>query len=431
MKALIRLAAPMVVTFLAQMLMGVVDLLFVGRVSPEAVGAVGIGNSVFGAFMVLGIGTLSCMDFLVARAIGAGDPEDARRTLGQGVFLALALSLPMIPIIEVLAGHLESFGVDPSVAVLARPYARVMALSLPFVLLFISCRMYLQAQKIARPAMYMLMGANLLNVLVNYIFVFGNWGAPALGSTGSGIATLVSRMAMCGVMFWFLRKIGVRFSMRPQRERLKEMLRIGLPAGGQAGLEVGGFSVATLFAGRLKPIELAAHQITLNVASMTFMVSLGLSASTAVMVGQAVGRRDTTEARHMGWSGILLTVLSMGSFCAVLLLAPRAILGIYTADEALIASGIAVMFFAALFQISDGVQCVATGALRGLGRTRMAFTANLLGHWCVGLPLGYWLCFSRGHGLAGIWIGLAVGLTVVALWLTLEWWRVTRVKVLA
>jgi len=429
MRQVIRLALPVVITYLGTMAMALVDLLAVGRVSAVAIGAVGLGSSVFSWVMIFGIGLLTSLDYLVSHADGAGRREDGARYLVQALGVSIGLGIPLSALLVFLSGHLDVLGVRPEVAAEAGPYLKVLAPSLAPLFLFISLRQYLQAHGSVRLAMGIMLLANIVNAAANYALVFGHWGLPALGTVGSAWATLISR-------FWMLAALGLyvvywdrahnqgllrRVRWRMERSHLGPILKLGWPSALQMSLEVGVFATTTALAARLAPVDLAAHQLVLNTASLTFMVPLGISSSAAVLVGQAKGRLDPAGARRIGWQCLRLGVGFMACSCIVLLCLPDLILRAYTADAAVIEAGKRILLVAALFQLSDGGQAVATGTLRGLGETRASMLFNLLGHWGVGLPLGILLGFGLDQGLRGLLIGLSVGLTVVGIALVWRW----------
>jgi MATE family multidrug resistance protein len=215
-------------------------------------------------------------------------------------------------------------------------------------------------------------------------------------------------------------------SWKPDPARLRRLVALGLPAASQVTLEMGVFSAATALAGKLDAVSLAAHQVVLNVASLTFMVPLGVASAGAVRVGQAVGRRDPASARRSGWTALLLGVLFMASASLTFLIAPFPLLRVFTPNAAVIATGTSLLIIAAIFQPFDGIQGVATGVLRGLGDTRTPMLANLAGHWFLGLPVGYALCFQRHWGVIGLWTGLASGLISVGVVLLSVWTRRIR-----
>jgi len=441
------LAMPVVLAELGWMTMGLVDTLMVGRIGPEAIGAGGIAGSLFMAVCIFAMGLLLGLDTLVAHAFGAGRLDECHRWLGYGIALSLLLSIPITVVILALSSALSGWGLDPSVLRLAQPYLDILAWSIPPLLLYASFRRYLQGMGAVRPVTAALIFANILNAVVNWILIFGRFGAPAMGVRGSAWATVLARVVMAGVLLVVIvyrersqlrsRIHGVRstdaprtslarFVSRIDTAPMRRLLALGLPAASQVTLEVGVFAAATAFAGRLAPAALAAHQIAVNLASLTFMVPLGIASAGAVRVGHAVGRRDRSGAARSGWTAILFGVAFMSLAAAAFLLAPRALIGAFTDDPTVISIGVSLLFVAALFQLFDGVQAVSTGTLRGLGDTRTPMLWNLAGHWFIGLPLGYTLCFVMGFGVIGLWWGLSTGLIICGIALVIVWARSVR-----
>jgi len=437
------LAVPVVMAELGWMTMGVVDTLMVGRIGPEAIGAVGIGSSLFMAVCIFAMGLLLGLDTLVSHAFGAGRLDECHRWLACGVTLSLLLSLPITIVILVLSSALAGWGLDPAVLQLTQPYLDILAWSIPPLLLYASFRRYLQGMGAVRPVMVALVFANVLNAVVNWILIFGHFGAPAMGVRGSAWATVAARLVMAAFLLAVIvyrERALVRSRVnaaRPSRTdrsrsrwvstsdltRMRRLLALGLPAASQVTLEVGVFAAATALAGRLAPAALAAHQIAINLASLTFMVPLGIASAGAVRVGHAVGRRDPEGAARSGWTAILFGVLFMSCAAAAFLIVPRALIGAFTGDPAVVGIGASLLFVAALFQLFDGVQAVSPGTLRGLGDTRTPMLWNLAGHWFIGLPLGYWLCFVWGFGVIGLWWGLSTGLIICGIGLVIVWSR--------
>jgi len=430
---MLRLAVPVVLAELGWMAMGVVDTMMVGRIDAESIGAVSIGRALFLAVAIFGIGLLLGLDTLVSNAFGAGSIEECHLALLHGIYLSLLMTVPLMAAVFGLSGLLEAWGVDPGVRELARPYARVVSWSALPIFLYATFRRYLQAINLVRPVMIALISANLVNVAANWALIFGHLGLPAMGATGAAWATVLSSAYMASFLIAAAllhdRQEGRRLRglpLRPSAARLGRLLRLGLPAAGQLLLEVGVFALVTTLAGRLAPAALAAHQIALNAASVTYMVPLGISAAGAVRVGQALGRRDRAAAAQAGWTALVLG----GSFMSLAALAfvavPRWIVRAFSADPQVIAAGAALLYIAAVFQLFDGVQVVATGALRGAGDTRTPMLWNLVGYWVLGLPVGYALCFRAGHGVVGLWVGLSIGLIVVGSVLLRVWSRRAR-----
>jgi multidrug resistance protein, MATE family len=429
-KPMLSLAFPVVMAELGWMTMGLVDTLMVGRLSPEAIGAVGIGTSLFMGVCIFGMGLLLGLDTLVSHAFGASRVDDCHRWLLHGVALSLVLSAPITGIVLALSAALAGWGLHPDVLRLTQPYLDVLAWSIPPLLLYASFRRYLQGMGVVRPVMIALVLANILNVFVNWLLIFGRLGAPAMGVRGSAWATVCARVVMAGVLLGVIlyREHGRRpglfeTSLRIEPSRMRQLLALGLPAAGQVTLEVGVFAAATALAGRLAPAALAAHQIAINLAAFTFMVPLGVASAGAVRVGQAVGRRDPAGAARSGWTAILFGALFMSSAAAAFLIVPRTLIGAFTSDASVVAIGVSLLFVGAVFQLFDGLQGVATGVLRGLGDTRSPMLWNLAGHWFIGLPLGYTLCFGAGLGVIGLWWGLSVGLIICGIALISVWSR--------
>jgi MATE family multidrug resistance protein len=408
------------------MLMGVVDTLMAGRISAQALAAVALGNLyVFGS-LVFGMGTLLAIDPVVAQAVGARDFPAVGRAVQRALLIALALSvlvaLALLPAERVLAELRQPADVVP----MAGRYVRAsIAGVLPFYA-FVVLRQTLQAFGRMAPIVVVVVGANLLNVLLNWVLMFGNLGAPALGAVGSAWSTSIGRWAMAlgllAVGWPALRPHLVPLSRDALRvEPLRLTLRLGVPIGLQQLLEVGAFAGATLLMGLFGSTPLAGHEIALNLASLTFMVPLGVATAAAVLVGRAVGAGDAERARVHAAAALLYGVGFMALSALAFILAPRAIAGAYTRDAAVLAVAAALLPIAGVFQLFDGTQAVASGVLRGTGDTRVPLLANLVGFWGVGLPAGALLAFTAGLGPTGLWWGMVAGLSAVAVLLA---WRV-------
>jgi len=427
-RALLRLAIPVVLSELAWMLMAVVDTIMVGRLSPEAIGAVGLSSSLYYIPGLFGLGLLLGLDTLVSQAFGRGDDRDCREWLTQGLYIAAAVSLPTMAIIYFVPDLLSRFGTNPAVAVQTVAYLRWLNWGTPFLLTYACFRRYLQGMGVVKPVTFALVSANLVNLLGNWALIYGRLGCPALGVRGSAISTVVARFYMAsflvGVAWWFERKRGFRLFAGwpgPHWERILKVLRLGGPAATQMLFEIGAFGTATVLAARLSPEALAAHQIALNCASVTYMVPLGISAAAAVSVGHAVGARNPARARRAGWLAVGISAAFMAVMAVLITVFPKGIVRIYSPDLRVLAIGVPLLALAAAFQVFDGIQTAALGALRGLGHTTGPMIFNLVGYWVIGLPLGYWLCFQRGFGIFGVWIGLTIALIFVASLILWEW----------
>ncbi|MBT9330589.1 MATE family efflux transporter [Paracidobacterium acidisoli] len=428
LRALLALAIPVVLSEIGWMTMTIVDLIMVGKLGPDAIGAVGLGNAVYYAPSLFGIGLLLGLDTLVSQSWGAGDYDGCHRSLAQGIYIALAVT-PLLMLVVfgaeiVFTGH----GVDPVVGSLTRAYTGVLNWSTLPLLLYGGFRRYLQGVGRVGPVTFALITANLVNVAGNWIFIYGKFGMPALGVRGSAISTCVARLYMAAVLIFAAwaheRKRGHALFAHwpgPDWKSIRSLLRLGLPAASQVVLEVAAFGAATVLSAHLTPIALATHEIVLSCAAYTYMVPLGVSAAAAVAVGHAVGAGNRAKARRAGWLAIGLGAGFMACTAVLFLAVPQPILKIWTHDRQVLTLGTHILAIVAGFQIFDGIQTVSTGALRGLGETRFPMLMNLTGYWILGLPLGALLCFRLRWGLSGLWSGLTFALITIALLLCARW----------
>jgi MATE family multidrug resistance protein len=427
----LRLAWPVIVAELGWMFMGVVDTLMVGRVAPEAIGAVGLGTILYFTAAVFGMGLLLGLDTFVSQSYGAGNLRECHRWLRDGVHLAILATLPLMAITFGLVAAMPLLGLHPDVLALTVPFVRVEAWgSLPL-LLYAAFRRYLQALGIVRPVMITLVAANLVNAGANWVLIYGNLGMPAMGVTGSAWATNLARLFMAvSLLLLILRherkhKVGlfdVPF-LPVEWDRVARLFRLGAPAATQLTAEVGVFGAVAALAGRIDPLALAAHQVALNMASVTFMVPLGLASAGAVRVGHAIGRRSVEGAASAGGAVIALALAFMSVSGVIFIAGAGPLMRLFTTDPAVVSTGITLMQVAAAFQLFDGLQVATTGALRGLGDTRTPMFANLVGHWLIALPIAAVAGFALGYGVVGLWVGLCVGLILVGLFLLRAWRR--------
>jgi MATE family multidrug resistance protein len=428
---MLNLAAPLALAELGWMAMGVVDTIMAGRLGAAAVGAGSLGNIMFYPIAALGTGTLLGMDTLVAQSFGAKNQPDCRRTLVNGVWLALGMSPLLGAVIWCTMPLLRALGTNPHVMVLLVPFLKAFTWSIAPLFLFTAFRRYAQAVEIVKPVTFALVSANVVNLVGDWVLMYGHWGARAMGLEGSGWSTTLARAYMAAVLLaaivWQDHKTGnlmFYLSWRPDLGRIRRLIALGLPAAAQFGLEGAVFGVVAVLAARLDEASLAAHSIAVLVISGTYMVPLGISSAAAVRVGHAVGRGDRPGVAVAGWAALLLSVLFMGAAGLAFWMAPRWIVRIFIDDAAVVGIGSVLLRIAAFFELFDGVQVVATGALRGLGDTRTPMLAHFTGYWIIGLPVAYVLCFPMGWGAAGIWVGLCAALIPIGAALVLVWkWR--------
>lgn len=422
-RRLLTLAGPVVLTQLGLMGFGVVDTLMVGRVGIAELDAAALGNVWFWGTMILGVGIIYGLDPIIAQAHGRGDGERAGLALQQGAIVATLVSLPLIALGWLTEEVMVALGQEPALARLAEDYMVVQSWSITPLLLFYALRQYLQSREIVGPALWLALFANLFNVAGNEVLIFGveALSIPAMGLEGAGLASGCTRAFMAvGLAIWtwgagLHRGAWVPWSTRALEPRgLLEVLRYGLPVGLQYTLEVWAFQLSTLIAGELGRNELAAHTIVLNVASVTFMVPLGISFAASTVIGNLLGSGRRDEAQRTAWIAFALGGGVMLISAVVLVSARTLIPGFYTDEAAVIVLAASIMPIAATFQLFDGLQVVGGGILRGVGDTLPAAVFNAIAYYVVALPLAGYLVLFLGLGLQALWWALALGLALVA-----------------
>ena len=425
-KALTSIAVPLVIVQVGMMLMGVVDTLIIGRVSPDALAAVALGNLYFFNCIVIPMGTLMALDPLVAQGVGAKDELAVSRAVQRGLLLSLVLglfaTLAMLPAGPFLRFFRQPAQVIPEATV----YIHISAWSMAPFLTFVVIRQTLQALHRIAPIVWTIVIGNVINAFLNWVLIFGHLGAPRMGVTGSAIATLIARWAMFLILLavaWkdlrpFMHTLDrASFTWRP----LWRMLALGLPIGFQQMMEFSAFAAVGLLMGTFGAVQVAAHQVALNLAALTFMVPLGVGAAAAVRVGHAIGAGDQERARLSARLSYSVGAAFMMTTALMFLLIPEELAALYSSDSTLIAVAGVLIPIAGVFQVFDGMQAVGAGVLRGLGDTRVPLIAMLLGYWLIGVPVSLYLAFRTGIGPQGLWWGFVAGLAAVALFLL---WRV-------
>lgn len=415
LRALTRLALPIVISQVAQSAMGIVDTFLVGPLGAGAVAAVGLGAIVYTGVSF----PLSCLllglDAEVSQAYGAGDRSRAETAFTQALYLAGAASVLEIVLLLGAAGVLTPFGVQPALAAASRSYLLPLTASLPAFTFHFAATKFLQGSSRTVPVMWVALGGNVLNAIAVRLLVF----TCGLGIPGAAIATTIARYAMAITLMWLAwpERLPIRFV----RKSFMRLLKLGIPAGLQVALEVGIFVMASVLVGRFDTSWMAAHHLALQMASLSFMFPLGISQGAAVRVGDAIGAGEPRDAARRGWIAIFGATLVMSCFSLLFATVGPEIAAWVLSDPNVIAHVRVLMPLVAAFQLFDGLQVTTTGALRGWGDTRTPFIVNLVCYWLVAMPLGLWLAFARGWGPVGIWAALATGLTLVGSTLLGAW----------
>jgi multidrug resistance protein, MATE family len=422
LRPMLALALPVVLVQVGLMLMGVMDTLMVGHVSAQVLASVALGNLYWFNATILAQGTLMALDPLVAQAVGARDDAGVSRALQRGFVLALVLSvftaLLLLPVRQVFIATRQ----QPAVIGDATSYILIAIPGVLPYLMFAVLRQTMQALHRVAPIVWTIVGANLANVVLNWIFIYGHLGSPALGAAGSAIATLISRWLM-GLALLALSWPTLRPYIRPFRREsfrlapLRRMLALGLPIGAQQLLESSAFGAIGLLMGMLGTIEIAAHQIAITLAALTFMVPLGVGAAASVRVGYAIGARDLQRARRAARAALSCGVGFMAFTALVFLLLPAPLARLFTEDTEAVRVAILLIPVAGVFQVFDGAQAVGAGVLRGIGDTRAPLIAMLAGYWVIGLPVSVFLGFRTDLRATGLWWGFVFSLGAVAMFL--------------
>jgi len=429
----LKLGWPIVLVNLSQMILGVIDSAMVGAIHSSQLAAAAFVNNLISIPLILGAGLATAVSPLVAAALGQGDTDKPLRILFNALIIAALISLTLATAIHLGIDLVFYFGQDQIVAELAQPYLLWMSWGIVPMVLFMTMKQFADGLEQPRIPMYLALAAIPINVALNYAFIYGEWGAPRMELEGAGVGTLFSRLIiMLSIGLLILRgKTFARYRQRLKQQlrlrfdRMRDVIRLGIPASLQYGMESAAFAVSGIMAGWLGYVQQAAHQIAISIVATTFMVAMGVSAAGSIRIGNAYGRRDWGHARHIGFSTLFMGVF-YGLFCAGLFVGGRNQLPLLFNDEtAVLGYAASLLFVAAVFQISDSVQAIGVGLLRGLQDVRVPTVFVLLAYWVIGLPSGYYLAFNLGLEVVGIWIGLLLGLSASATLLSLRFNRIT------
>ncbi|MGE0751895.1 MAG: MATE family efflux transporter [Variibacter sp.] len=437
LRATLALGWPLILTNLAQIALTTTDVIFIGHLGPDALAAGTLGANLYFAFLIFAIGLMTATAPMMARALGRNrfSVRDVRRTFRQGLWAGIGITIPAWIVLWNAEAVLLLLGQKPELAASAETFLHGLQWGyLPF-LGFIVIRSFISALERPRAAVLVTGLAVLFNAAANWCLVFGHLGFPALGLVGSGIASTLSNFFMFGGLALVL-ALDRRFRRyrlfgrfwRPDWPRLRELLRLGLPIAATMMFEVTTFNGAVVLMGLISAPALAAHAIAIQIASTTFMVPLALGQAATVRVGRALGAQDNAGITRAGWVALALGVGFMTATAALMIFAPRLMAGAFVdvrdaANAEVITLAVSFLFWAAVFQIADGAQVVGAGMLRGLHDTRVPMFYAAFGYWGLGLPVSAALAFAAGLGGTGIWIGLAVGLAVVAVLMVTRWSR--------
>ncbi len=436
LKINVNLAVPVMASQLGQVLVGVADNMMVGQVGYIPLAGASLGNAIFYFFMTFGLGVSFAITPLVGFADGQGDKKQCGQVLRHGLLVNTILGFILFGAVMVAADYLHLFGQEQVVVEQATPYMLVIGFSMIPLLIFQSFRQFSEGLSMTKAPMVVSVSMNVLNIILNYILIYGKFGAPEMGLVGAGIATLISRIVMAIVMVIYVLK-NKRF--KPYLDGLglqnlnfslvKDLLRIGIPAGLQFVFEVGAFSMAALMMGWIGAPTQAAHQIAINMASISYMTVSGLGAAAAIRVGNQLGKKNYKTMKNAALTLIAMGTALMVVFAGVFIIGKDALPLLYNDKPEVVSIAAGLLVVAALFQISDGIQVISLGALRGMKDVKIPTIITFISYWLIALPLGYVLAFNYGYGASGIWFGLFLGLTIAGVWVFIRFIKLANKQI--
>jgi MATE family multidrug resistance protein len=424
-RALVRLAVPIVAMQVGMMLMSVVDTVFVGHVSARELAAAALGSLYTIGLFNFALGVVWAVDPLVSQALGAGDPAAAALGVQRGLVLAAIMGVVATVLCLPAEWVYRTLREPDAVIPRAVAFVYISAPSLVPMLLFVALRQSLQAMKRTKALVGVVVLSNLVNAGLDWVLVFGHWGFPAMGAPGSALATTITRFAGLFALLAIARR-DLEPVLRPWRREamalgpLRRTFQLGLPIGAQNSVEFTTFAAISVFAGWFGAEAVSGHQVAINLASLMFMVPLGIGSASSVLVGHAIGEQDMAHARRVAASALAVGTGYMALSACVLLAIPAVFAGAYTSVPGVVAVAAVLIPIAGVFQVFDGLQVVSAGVLRGAGDTRAPLVSNVLGFWLVGMPVSLWLGFRGGLGVVGLWWGFVAGLAAVAAFLVLR-----------
>ena len=434
----VNLAVPVMASQLGQVMVGVADNMMVGQVGYIPLAGASLGNAIFYFFMTFGLGVSFAITPLVGFADGEGKKKECGQVLRHGLFVNTLLGIILFVLVLVTANYLHLLGQEAAVVEQAAPYMFVIGFSMIPFLVFQSFRQFSEGLSMTKVPMVISVSMNVLNIILNYLLIYGKFGFPELGLLGAGIATLISRTVMAIVITIYvlandrfkpyLSGMGLK---NLNLNTIKDLLRIGVPAGFQFVFEVGAFSMAALMMGWISASTQAAHQIAINMASISYMTVSGLGAAAAIRVGNQLGKKNYKVMKKAALTLVAMGAILMVIFSIFFILGKDLLPLLYNDEFEVVKIASSLLVFAALFQLSDGVQVISLGALRGMKDVKIPTFITFLAYWVVALPLGYVLAFKYDYGADGIWFALFLGLTIAAIWVFLRFIKLANRQIAA
>lgn len=416
-----HLAYPVMLSNLGHVMMGVTDSVMVGHVNATSLAAAGLANVIFNVLMLFGIGVSYAITPLVATADGAGNKKDIMETLRHGLVINIVNSIFLAAVVYTCKGLLYHINQPPEVVTLSIPFLSIVTFSLVPMMIFQTFKQFAEGLSNTRFAMIIIVVSNVVNIGLNYILIYGHAGFPAMGLNGAGWATFSSRVFMAlsfAAYIYFaprFREYRSGFSLGKYSSALfKKMLHLGIPSGVQFIFEVAAFDFSLVMMGWLGTTTQAAHQIAINLATISYMTTAGLAAAATIRVSYFLGKKDFTNLRTAAYTLLGMAIVFMCAWALLFILGRHWLPSLYVESSEVINIASVLLIIAGLFQLSDGTQVVCIAALRGLQDVKVPSIYIFIAYWIIGLPLGYWLAFERNYEGIGIWSGLLIGLTITA-----------------
>lgn len=421
------LAYPVMLSQLGHMMVNVADSVMVGQLGALPLAGASVANVIFHILLMFGIGVSYAVTPLVAEADGTKDIDRSSELLKHALLINTLTGIILFAFIAIAGQGLYYLDQPPDVVELAIPYLNIVTLSMIPLMLFQTFRQFAEGLSFTKQAMLIVIGSNIINIVLNYIFIYGKLGMPAMGLNGAGWASLIARsvLALCMAVYIFKGKHFVRYRKgfaigNYSKKLIHKLLNLGLPAGFQFVFEVGAFGFAVIMIGWIGTEALAAHQIAINLAAVSYMMASGLSAAATVRVGNQLGKNDVPALRAAAFTIYGMVIIFM-SICALIFITGRYFLpSLYIDNHDVVEMASSLLIIAGFFQISDGIQVVSLGALRGLSDVKVPTLLTFIAYWVLALPIGYILGFTLEMGVEGVWYGLLIGLSLVAI---VMFWR--------
>jgi len=431
----LALGFPIMAGMVGHMLLGLADTMMVGRVGVVPLAGASLVNTVTQVPMIFGIGLLSAVQILTSQAFGARKPGETAETVRHGFLVALAAGVATGMIMTLAGPYLQFLGQPAEVVAACQKYLLYFSWSMVPLLISHAAKQFCESVNDPWPPMFILLGSVVLNVFLNWVFIFGNLGAPTMGLDGAGLATLIARMIMMIATIAYLLTSQKEEKWRPKAwflmpsiRRFKDQLRLGTPVALQHLIEVGAFSIGGLMMGWIGAGAMAAHQVAITCAATTFMLALGIGMGVSIRVGHAWGAGLNSRLPRIVTGGLVMGLGAMGLFAVAFMFGGRTIASWFLQDEAVILLASKLLVIAAFFQLADGTQVIMISALRGMSDVRVPVVVVAIAYWAVALPLAYFLAFTLELGAVGNWIGLAAGLGVAAVGLSARFYVLVRRK---